>query len=62
MPEAQAVTSALLADLAPRHLPRPLLTQFFADEVIDRAESTDLPLPEALLDASVERALAPYFF
>lgn len=62
MPEAQAVTSALLADLAPRHLPRPLLTQFFADEVIDRAESIDLPLPEALLDASVERALAPYFF
>ncbi|TNC68811.1 class II D-tagatose-bisphosphate aldolase non-catalytic subunit [Rubellimicrobium roseum] len=62
-PEAQAALVRLRAALDGRHLPEPFLLQGFAPAVLDRAEAlSDLPRLDALLQASVQEALAPYFF
>lgn len=63
-PDAQAALSRLRGVLSGRRLPDPLLHQGFAPAILDRAEAlrSQLPAPDALLQASVQEALAPYFF
>lgn len=63
-PDAQAALSRLRGVLSGKRLPDPLLHQGFAPAVLDRAEAlrSQLPAPDALLQASVQEALAPYFF
>lgn len=60
-PEASAAVSALLADLADRDLPDPLLRQGFDPKVIERARKLAAILPEALILAQIQTALMPYF-
>lgn len=62
-PEAQAALGRLRAALAGKRLPDPLLHQGFSTAVLDRAEGlrAQLPPPDALLQACVQEALAPYF-
>lgn len=63
--EAQNAVSGLFSDLAGKRPPRPLLEQFFAPEIIARAEalsaSTD-SWATALVLAQIQSALSPYFF
>ena len=59
---AQAAVATLMADLAGRDLPAPLLWQAFAPAVLDRAEGLPGPRAQALIAAQVQEALAPYFF
>jgi D-tagatose-1,6-bisphosphate aldolase subunit GatZ/KbaZ len=63
-PDAQAALSRLRGALSGKRLPDPFLHQGFAPAVLDRAEAlrAQLPAPDALLQASVQEALAPYFF
>ena len=63
-PDAQAALSRLRGVLSGKRLPDPLLHQGFAPAVLDRAEAlrSQLPAPDALLQASVQEALGPYFF
>ena len=63
-PDAQAAVSRLRGVLAGRRLPDPMLSQGFAPAVLDRAEALrdELPATDALLQAAVQEALAPYFF
>ncbi len=63
-PEAQTDLSRLRDVLRAKRLPDPLLHQGFAPQVLDRAEAlrTELPQVDALLQAAVQEALAPYFF
>ncbi len=62
--EAQAALSRLRGALQAKRLPDPLLRQGFASQVLDRAEALrpELPQVDALLQAAVQEALAPYFF
>lgn len=59
---AQTAMKGLLDDLADRALPDPLLWQVFPAEVLDLAEAIPLPRAQALLQASVQAMLRPYFF
>jgi D-tagatose-1,6-bisphosphate aldolase subunit GatZ/KbaZ len=59
---AQRAVARLLADLAGRPLPDPLLWQVFAPAVLVRAEAIPGPRPQALARAQVQEALAPYLW
>ena len=59
---AQTVVADLLADLALRELPEPLLAQVFAPSVLIRARGLEGPQTHRLIDAQIQEALAPYFF
>lgn len=64
-PEAQSAVRSLLARLAQVEIPRPLLQQYFPDEILDRADrlrTHGMTAPEALVAAQVQAQLAPYFF
>ncbi|EYD77978.1 Tagatose-6-phosphate kinase AgaZ [Rubellimicrobium mesophilum DSM 19309] len=63
-PEAQAALSRLRAALQGKRLPDPLLRQGFCPAVLDRAEPlrAQFSPADALLQASVQEALAPYLF
>ncbi len=63
-PDAQAAVSRLRGVLQGKRLPDPMLHQGFAPSVLDRAEAlrAHLPPADALLQAAVQEALAPYFF
>ncbi|WP_210529029.1 class II D-tagatose-bisphosphate aldolase non-catalytic subunit [Rubellimicrobium arenae] len=62
-PEAQAALTRLREVLSGRVLPDPLLLQGVPPAILDRAETmSDLPRVEALIQARVQEALAPYFF
>jgi D-tagatose-1,6-bisphosphate aldolase subunit GatZ/KbaZ len=63
-PDAQAALSRLRGALSGKRLPDPFLHQGFAPAVLDRAEAlrSQLSPVDALLQASVQEALAPYFF
>ncbi len=63
-PEARAAVQALLDFLRGRPMPRYMLPQFFAPDVIGRAEGLMAEgtfWPDALLQAQVQDALLPYF-
>lgn len=60
--QAQAGVAAVLADLAGRTLPEPMLWQGFSAEVIARARKIGGDLPQALILAEIQAALLPYFF
>lgn len=62
-PEAQAAVGRLKGALTGRRLPEPLLRQGFPTAVLDRAEGLrgELPMVDALLQASVQEVLAPYY-
>ena len=61
-PVAQTAVAALRADLADRHLPRPLLTQTFGETTVAEAEAKDMSILDALIETHVQEALRPYFF
>jgi D-tagatose-1,6-bisphosphate aldolase subunit GatZ/KbaZ len=61
LPEAAAAVSAVLHDLENRALPTPLLWQGFTPAVIAQAQTIAAPLPQALIQASIQAALMPYF-
>jgi D-tagatose-bisphosphate aldolase class II non-catalytic subunit len=61
-PEAQSAVAALFADLQGRTLPEPLLWQVFDGRILDRAEGLPGDRTIALVRASVQAALSPYFF
>jgi len=61
-PDAQAGVAAVLADLAGRNLPEPMLWQGFSADVIARAGKIGGNLGQALILAQVQTALLPYFF
>jgi D-tagatose-1,6-bisphosphate aldolase subunit GatZ/KbaZ len=61
-PDALAAVATLMEDLGGRHLPEPLLWQVFGTDVLDRAEAISGPYPTRLIHATIEAALAPYFF
>lgn len=61
-PAAQAAVAALMADLAGRDLPDPLLWQVFPGNVLDLAATIPGPRAVALTQAAVQAALMPYFF
>ena len=63
-PEAQAALQRLRGALQGKRLPDPLLHQGFPTAVLDRAEPlrAQFSPTDALLQASVQEALAPYFF
>jgi D-tagatose-1,6-bisphosphate aldolase subunit GatZ/KbaZ len=63
-PEPQGALDRLFAALADLPLSRPVLTQVFAPEVIDRADSLRAHYPDptrALVAAQIQQALLPYF-
>lgn len=60
-PAAQAAVAALMADLAGRDLPDPLLWQVFPENVLDLAATIPGPRAAALTQAAVQAALMPYF-
>ena len=60
-PAAQTAVAGLMADLAGKSLPDPLLQQMFAPAIIARAATLGFELPRALVQASIELALDPYF-
>jgi len=60
-PEAQAAVAAVLADLAGRDLPEPLLAQVFSAPVIRRAAELGGDPAPALIEVAVQLALDPYF-
>jgi D-tagatose-bisphosphate aldolase class II non-catalytic subunit len=61
-PRAQAAVRRLMADLADKPLPDPLLAGHFAPSEIASARASAYPLPRALALARVQTALRPYFF
>ncbi len=63
-PDAQAALGRLRAAVQGRRLPDPLLHGVFPPAVLDRAERlrSELPPADALLQAAVQDALAPYVF
>jgi D-tagatose-bisphosphate aldolase class II non-catalytic subunit len=61
-PKAQAAVQRLLADLADKRLPDPMLAAHFAPVEIASARASAYPLPRALALARVQTALRPYFF
>jgi len=61
-PAAQAAVAALVDDLAGRDLADPLLWQVFPEPVLALAEAIPGPRAVALMQASVQAALMPYFF
>lgn len=61
-PEAQAAVAAVLADLKGRDLPAPLMAQVFPKPVLERAEALGGDRAQALIEATVQLALDPYFF
>ncbi len=60
-PQAQLAVAVLLADLAGREMPEPMLWQVFSPEVIARAKRLGGPIAEALILAQIQIALLPYF-
>jgi D-tagatose-1,6-bisphosphate aldolase subunit GatZ/KbaZ len=58
---AQDAVAQVLADLEGRSLPAPLLSAFFAPDLQVRAAEIGGALPEALILASIQTALRPYF-
>jgi D-tagatose-1,6-bisphosphate aldolase subunit GatZ/KbaZ len=60
-PKALAAVAALLEDLKDRHLPAPLLWQAFSPAVLARAAEIGGAMPQALILASIQLALDPYF-
>ncbi|MEJ6391984.1 class II D-tagatose-bisphosphate aldolase, non-catalytic subunit [Gymnodinialimonas sp. 2305UL16-5] len=60
-PEAQGAVAELHGALADAHLPRALVTQYVPEATLQRAEGLDLPWPQAILVAHVQRALLPYY-
>lgn len=61
-PEAKATVARLLADLQGRALPEALLRQVFAPAVLERADGLAMARPQALIAATIQLALDPYFF
>lgn len=61
-PKAQAAVQRLMADLADKRLPDPLLLAHFRADEIATARESRHPLPRALALARVQTALRPYFF
>ncbi len=61
-PRAQAAVATLMEDLRPRTLPEPLLWQVFGTDILERAEALKGDGPTRLIHATIEAALAPYFF
>lgn len=59
--EAVAAVVSMLDDLQNRSLPAPFLGQVFCPETVARATEIGGPMPQALILASVQRALDPYF-
>ncbi|MES2915281.1 MAG: class II D-tagatose-bisphosphate aldolase, non-catalytic subunit [Pseudomonadota bacterium] len=59
---AQAAVQRLMADLAGKRLPDPMLAAHFAPVEIATARASHYPLPRALALARVQTALRPYFF
>jgi D-tagatose-1,6-bisphosphate aldolase subunit GatZ/KbaZ len=62
VPKAQAAVQRLLADLADKRLPDPMLAAHFAPIELASARESRHPLPRALALARVQTALRPYFF
>lgn len=60
-PVAQAAVAGLLADLGPAPLPEPLISQYLGAAYPQVMSGRVAPSAPALLQASVARALAPYF-
>lgn len=60
-PEAVAAVAAVLDDLRGRNLPAPLLWQGFSPAMLARAAEIEGPMPQALILASIQLALDPYF-
>jgi D-tagatose-1,6-bisphosphate aldolase subunit GatZ/KbaZ len=60
-PAALAAVKAVLDDLQGRQLPAPLLAQAFGPSIIARAAQIAGPMPQALILASIQLALDPYF-
>ena len=60
-PAAQTAVAGLMADLAGKSLPDPMLQQVFPPTVLTRAATLGSDLPRALVQASIELALDPYF-
>lgn len=60
--KAQAAVQRLMADLADKTLPDPLLAAHFSAPEIATARASHYPLPRALALARVQSALRPYFF
>jgi D-tagatose-1,6-bisphosphate aldolase subunit GatZ/KbaZ len=62
-PEATAATARLRASLETAHLPPPLLSQYFAEETLARADTllSRCGQVEALIYARIQDALEPYF-
>lgn len=60
-PAAKSAVSALFADLHGKVLPEPMLLQAFAPDLLDRASDLGGALPQALVTASIQLALDPYF-
>lgn len=61
-PTARSAVARLLADLADRAVPEPLLWQVFDRDLLDLAEVLPGTRPERLLLAGVQQQLLPYFF
>lgn len=61
-PVAQRAVAALLADFEGRSLPEPMLQQAFPAALIDAAKSFGQITPRGLILATIQHALAPYFF
>ncbi|MDZ4086637.1 MAG: class II D-tagatose-bisphosphate aldolase, non-catalytic subunit [Tabrizicola sp.] len=61
-PDAHDAVQRLIADLADKRLPDPLLSAHFAASEIAIARESRHPLPRALALARVQTALRPYFF
>jgi tagatose-1,6-bisphosphate aldolase non-catalytic subunit AgaZ/GatZ len=61
-PKAQAAVQRLMADLADKRLPDPLLAAHFRADEIATARESRHSLPRALALARVQTALRPYFF
>lgn len=62
LPQAQAAVARTFAAFEGRRIPDPLLLQGFSPELLSLAEAVPGPRPLALAQASVQQALAPYFF
>jgi D-tagatose-1,6-bisphosphate aldolase subunit GatZ/KbaZ len=61
LPAVREAVAALHDDLS-APIPEPLLLQGFAPEVLDRAEALTGTQVQRLIDATIQTALAPYFF
>lgn len=62
---AEAAVSDLIARLTPLEAPAPLLSQYFAPDVLtsaSRLKTKGISWPRALILAQIQSALSPYFF